>query len=80
VAQTGTTGGSTCHGATTIQEYIDAVTTTDGTDAVLGNFYYTFAWNIGDSAAPDAGVSGCYDNVQIDLNDETATRVYDFEN
>lgn len=73
-------GGSTCHGATTIQEYIDAVATNDATDAVLGNMaFYPFAYNIGDSAAPDAGVSGCYDDLQIDLNDEDATRVYDFE-
>lgn len=73
-------GGSTCHGATTIQEYIDAVMTNDGTEAVLGNMaFYVFAFNIGDSAAPDAGVSGCYDALQIELNDEEAVRVYDFE-
>ena len=74
------TGGANCYGATTIQEYIDAVTSIDSTDAVLGNMaFYPFAWNIGDSTAPDAGVSGCYDDLQIDLNDEEATRVYDFE-
>mmetsp|Transcript_11986 Transcript_11986/g.34277 ORF Transcript_11986/g.34277 Transcript_11986/m.34277 type:complete len:223 (-) Transcript_11986:123-791(-) len=74
-------GSSTCHGATTIQEYIDAVTTNDITDeAVLGNMaFYPLALNIGDSAAPDAGVSGCYDALHIKLSDEEATRVYDFE-
>jgi hypothetical protein len=74
------TGGSGCDGATTIQEYIDEVTTTDGLDAVLGNLaLYTFAFNIGDSA-PDSGLRGCFDAVEIYFNDEEATRVYDFEN
>jgi hypothetical protein len=63
---------STCYSATTIQEYIDAVTQNNPAN-------YAFAWNIGDSAAPDAGVSGCLDDLQIDLNDEEAVRVYDME-
>ena len=33
----------------------------------------------GASAAPDAGVSGCYDALQTELNDEEAVRVCDFE-
>ena len=69
------TGGTNCNGARTIQEYIDVT----GGKAVLGNMaYYVFAWNIGDSAAPDAGVSGCYDAIHIKMTDESATRVYDF--
>jgi len=73
-------GSSTCRGATTIQEYIDAVTTNDYTDAVLGNMaFYAFAFNLGDSA-PDDGLRGCLDAVEISFNDEQSTRVYDFEN
>jgi hypothetical protein len=75
IAASAVFGGANCLGATTIQEYIDAT----GGNAVLGNMaYYVFAWNIGDSAATDQGISGCYDAVHIKMTDESATRVYDF--
>ena len=52
----------------------------DGNDVVLGTtFGEAFKLNIGDTNPKD-GISGCFDDLQLKLTDETATRVYDFEN
>jgi hypothetical protein len=76
----GDTDGVNCRGATTIQDCIDAVAADDSShEAVLGNLHHAFTLNIGDSKEHSNGVSGCYDNLHVLLNDEEAIRIYDFE-